>query len=80
MHRFYSPTNGSLLPNIQLVLGILREWTSFLSSQREGTNLSPKEFDKPNFLFFSKWNKVIESEELVQKIHNIAKQQLIMCA
>jgi len=31
-HRFCSPTNGSLLPNIQLILGILHQWISFLSS------------------------------------------------
>ncbi len=30
-HRFCSPTNGSLLPNIQLVNCILYQWTSFLS-------------------------------------------------
>jgi hypothetical protein len=31
LHRFCNPTNGSLLPNIQLVLGILHPWISFLS-------------------------------------------------
>jgi hypothetical protein len=65
LHRFCSPTNGSFLPNIQLVLGILHWWTSSLSSQQQGTNLSHEEFDKPCLLSFSKWNKAIESGKLV---------------
>ncbi len=64
-HIFCSPTNGSLLPNIQLVLGIPHRWISFLFSRQQGTSLSPKELDKPCLLFFSKWNKVIESGKVV---------------
>jgi hypothetical protein len=64
-HRFCSPTNGSLLPNIQLVFGILHRWTSFLSFRQHVISLSPKEFDKPCLLSFSKWSKVIEIIELV---------------
>jgi hypothetical protein len=64
-HRFCSLTNGSLLPNIQLVLGILHWWSSFFSSQQHVISLSPEEFDKPCLLSFSKWSKVIESIELV---------------
>ncbi len=51
-HRFWSPTNGSLLRNIQLVFGILHWWTSFLSSKQRGTSLRPKEFNNPCMLSF----------------------------
>jgi hypothetical protein len=34
LHKFFSLANGSLLPNIQFVLGILYQWTSFFSSQQ----------------------------------------------
>ncbi len=33
-HRFCSPANGSLVPNIQVLLSILHGWISFLSSQQ----------------------------------------------
>ncbi len=59
-HIFCGPTNGSLLPNIQLILGIMHQWTSFLSFWQQVTSISPKEFNKPCMLFFSKWSKVIE--------------------
>jgi len=65
LRRFCSPINGSLLPNIQLVFGMLHRWTSFLSFRQQGTSLSPKEFDKPCLLSFSKWSKAIERRELV---------------
>jgi hypothetical protein len=78
LHRFCSPTNGYLLPNIQLVFGILHQYFVFFFPITS-TSLSPKEFDKPCLLSFSKWSKSIESIEIVQKIHGIAKQQLIMC-
>jgi hypothetical protein len=35
LHRFCSPTNGYLLPNIQLVFGILHQWISFFSSRQQ---------------------------------------------
>ncbi len=63
-HRFCSPTNGSLLSNIQLILGILHRWNSFFSSRQHGTSPSPEEFDKPCLLSFSKWSKAIENGEL----------------
>jgi hypothetical protein len=59
--RFCGPTNGSLLPNIQLILGIMHQWTSFLSFRQQVASIIPKEFDKPCMLFFSKWSKAIES-------------------
>jgi hypothetical protein len=77
LHIFCSLANGSLLPNIQLVLGILHQWTSFLSSQWQGTSLTLEEFNKPCLLSFSKWNKGIESRELVQKTHNASKQHVV---
>jgi hypothetical protein len=78
LHRFYSPVNGSLLPNIQLVFGIIHRWTSFLSSQQQGTSLSLEEFDKPCLLSFSKWKKAIESRKFVLKTYNILKEQIII--
>jgi hypothetical protein len=73
LHRFCSLENGSLLPNIQLVLSILHQWTSFLSSQQQGTSLSFEEFDRPCLLSFSKWSKAIESEDYMQKTHDTTK-------
>ncbi len=73
-HRFCTLATGSLLHNIQFIFGILHQWTLFISSQQHGTSLSPKEFDKPCLLSFSKWSKTIESKKLVQKIHNTVKQ------
>jgi hypothetical protein len=64
-HRFCILTNGSLLPNIQLVLGIPHRWISFLFSWQQGTSLNLEELDKPCLLSFSKWNKAIESGEVV---------------
>jgi len=64
-HRFRSPINGSLWPDIQLVLGIPHQWISFLFSRQQGTSLSPEKLDKPCLLSFSKWSKVIESGEVV---------------
>jgi hypothetical protein len=74
LHKCCSLTNGSLLPNIQLVLGIIHQWTSPLSSQQQGTNLSPEKFDKPCLLSFSKWSKAIESGKLVSKTHEMVKK------
>ncbi len=64
-HRFCRLVNGSLLPNIQLVLDILHRWTSFLYSQQHGTSLNHEEFDKPCLLSFSIWSTIIESEKIV---------------
>jgi hypothetical protein len=72
--RFCSPANGSLLPNIQLVLGILHWWASFLFFRQQGTSLKLEEFDKPCLLSFSKWNKIIESGKLVQITHSTIKK------
>ncbi len=82
MHRFCSLVNGSLLPIIQLVLGILHWWTSSLSFRQQGTSLSRDEFDKPCLLSFSKWKKKLRMKKLC--INFMAWQEnkllLIMCA
>jgi hypothetical protein len=44
-------------------------WTSFLSfQQQEGTNLNPKEFNKPCLLSFSNGAKQLRVEDLCRKL------------
>jgi heme A synthase len=62
LHRFFSLANISLIPNIQVMLGILHWWISSLSSQQQSTSLNHEEFDKSCMFFFSKWSKTIESK------------------
>jgi hypothetical protein len=78
LHRFCIFTNGFFVPNIQFLPSIIHQWTSYISSQQQDTNLNLKEFDNPCLLSFSKWNKVIESGKLVQKTHNVTNENVVV--